>query len=79
MDCDAYQLDDVFVVVLEAVLQDEQLLMLMPMLVLMSMAGVEDELQEVVWAMEYQEVVEGLVVQLLALMKKKVRAKLLLL
>ena len=29
MDCDAYQLDDAFVVVPEAVLQDEQLLMQM--------------------------------------------------
>ena len=65
-------------VVLEVV-QDEGLLMLMPMLVLMSVVVDEDELQEVVWAVEHQEVVEVLVVQLVLLMKKKLLSKILLL
>ena len=43
-------------VVPEEVVQDEGLLMLMPMLVLMSVVVDEDELQEVAWAVEYQEV-----------------------
>ena len=78
MDCDAYLLDDESVVVPQEVVQDEELAMLMPMLVLMSVLVDEDELQEVAWAVECQEVVEDLVVQLLLLMKKKLLAEILL-
>ena len=63
----------------EEAVQDEELLMLTPMLMLMSVVVGEDELQEVVWAVEYQEVVEVLVVQLVLLMKKKLLSKILLL
>ena len=59
--------------------QDEGLLMLMPMLVLMSVFLDEDELQEVAWAVEYQEVVEDVVVQRVLLMKKKLLSTILLL
>ena len=79
MDCDAYLLDDESVEVPEAVVLDDELWMLMPMQVLMSMVVDEDELQEVVWAVEHQEVVEVLVVQLGLLMTKKLRSKILLL
>ena len=44
----------------------------------MSMLVDEDELQEVAWAVGFQEVVEDLVVQLVLLMKKKLLAKILL-
>ena len=78
MDCDAHLLDDEFVVVPEEVVQDEELLMLMQMLMLMSVLEDEDELQEVRWAVECQEVLEDLAVQLVLLMKKKLLSKILL-
>ena len=53
--------------------------MLMPMLMLMSVLVDEDELQEVAWAVEGQEVVEDEVVQLVLWKKKKVLSKILLL
>ena len=60
----------------EEVVQDEELLMLMQMLVLMSVLVDEDELQEVAWAAGCQEGVEDLVVQLV-LLKKKLLSKIL--
>ena len=73
MDCDAYRLDDESVEVPEEGVLDEELSMLMPMQVLMSVVVDEDELQEVVWAVEFQEVVEVLVVQLVLLKMKKLQ------
>ena len=78
MDYDVCLLGDEFVVVPEVVVQDKELLMLMLMLVLMSVLEDEDELQEVVGAVECQEVVEGQVVELVLLMKKKLLLKILL-
>ena len=53
-----------------AVVQDEELLMLMQMLASMSVLEEEDELQEVVLEVGCLVVVEGQVVQMLSWMKK---------